>query len=126
MPSRVYWLDEPTIMVAEYSGDVTTDDLDTALTACLGYLDHEIIYFMVDMRTVDKMPTNLMKLASLSQLVNHENARWFAFVKPNILVKFAMQVMHRNYARTFEEWDAALVFLHDRIEDEQEAKDNAD
>jgi len=106
-------------MVAEYSGEVTTEDLDSALSECLEYLKDHTIYFMVDMTTVDKLPTNLMKMASLSQLVNHEKARWFAFVKPNILVKFAMQVMHRNFARIFEEKDEALAFLHDRIEDER-------
>lgn len=118
MPSRVYWLEEPTIMVAEYSGEVTTEDLDHALVACLEYLENYTIYFMVDMTTVEKMPTNVLKMATLSQLVNHERARWFAFVKPNILVKFAMQVMHRNFARTFEEKDEALAFLHERIDDE--------
>ncbi len=125
MPSQVYWLEEPTIMVAEYSGEVTSEDLDSALSECLEYLKEQTIYFLVDLESADRIPTNLFKLASLTEVVNHDNSRWFAFLKPNTLVKFAMQVILRNHARVFEDREAAITFLHERIEEEKRMNKNA-
>lgn len=123
MPSRVYWLEEPIIMVAEYSGAVTTEDLDEALKMCLAYLEDHTIYFLVDLESADSIPTNLLKLASLNQIIDHERSRWFAFLQPNTLVKFAMQVMMRNHARVFDNRDAAVAFLRERIDDEKGISD---
>lgn len=115
MPSKAYWVDEPNIMSADYYGAVTSDDLDSALTACLAEVENKVIYFVVDMSGSESLPTNLLKLASLSKLTSHPNARWFAFVKPPVLVRFAMQVFHRHNSKIFATRDEALGFLREQV-----------
>jgi hypothetical protein len=123
MPTKTYWIDEPTIMSADYEGKVTSDDLDSVMTNCLGACESRKVHFVVDMSSNPSMPANILKLASLSTLVNHPNAGWFAFVQPNMIVKFAMQVKHRGSFKIFDTRDEAVAFLRERVQDDETAKE---
>ena len=119
MPTKTYWIDEPTIMSAEFEGKVTSDDLDSVMMNCLRACENQKVHFVVDMSSNPSMPANILKLASLSTLANHSNAGWFAFVQPNMIVKFAMQVKHRGSFKIFDTRNEAIAFLHVRIQDEE-------
>lgn len=113
MPTKTYWIDEPIIMSADYEGKVTSDDLDSVMKTCLLAVENKKVHFVVDMSSNPSMPSNILKLASLSTLVTHPNAGWFAFVQPNMIVKFAMQVKHRGAFKIFDTRNEAIEFLRE-------------
>ena len=117
MPSKAYWVDEPNIMSADYYGAVSTEDLDNALMACLVEVEKKAVHLVVDMSGSESFPTNVLKLASLNKLTSHANARWFAFVKPPTLVRFAMQIFHRHNSKIFATREEALAFLREQVQE---------
>ena len=119
MPSKVYWAEEPAIAAADYEGVVTTEDLEHVMAECLKMVEVNPVYFVVDMLKATSLPKNILKLASLSKLVNHPNSRWFAFIGPPVIVRFAMQVIHRKSAKIFETREDGLIFLRERVQAER-------
>ncbi len=121
MPSQVYWIEEPAIMVVDYSGQVTVEDVRTVVRQCLGALHHNPVYFLVDFSAAVSVALEIVELSSLSQWIYHPNSRWFAYVKPNRLFASLMQVRHHDSFKAFEDRDEALAFLHHAVETSNEA-----
>ena len=102
MPSKVYWLDEPDIMVAEYSGDVTSEDIDAAMAQCMAVLENHSCDFIVDTLQMASLPKDILRIGSLVNLVKHPNRGWLIMVsQQNVMLKFAVQVMRQFRSSRF-------------------------
>ncbi|MBZ0298540.1 MAG: hypothetical protein K8J31_02315 [Anaerolineae bacterium] len=116
MPSNVYWLDEPHIMVAEYSGSVSHEDIQSAMDQCLSVLSQHSCHFLVDTTQVTTLPKDLLRLGPVLTLINHSNRGWLIFLAhQNIMIKFAVQVMVRNKFRFMTSREEAVTFLTDIV-----------
>lgn len=118
MPQKVYWIQEPHIMSADYCEVVSAEDLDQALSRCLAEVEKNKVYFLVDMSEATSWPTNILKFASLNGLISHPNTQWFVFVGPSTFIKFIIQMSRRNRVKVFETRKEALAFLEERVSTE--------
>jgi hypothetical protein len=123
MTAKVYWLDEPDIMVAEYAGDLTNDDIDQAMDVCLKTLDQQNCHFLVDTLQLKTLPKDIFKIGSLVKLINHPRRGWLIFVaQQNVMVKFAVQVLVRSNFKMMTDRDQAVAFLREAV---RSAKSNS-
>lgn len=116
MPTKVYWIDEPYIMGAEYIGNISEQDIEDVMAECQKYVDNQPIYFLVDNLQMTSLPPNVFKIASLMKLVNHPNTRWFVMVTGSYtFLKFAIQVIVRNRIKVVNNREEGLKFLRDMV-----------
>ncbi|MFP4323239.1 MAG: hypothetical protein ACLFTK_12365 [Anaerolineales bacterium] len=119
MAYDVYWIQEPHLISADYSGPVSVDDLDAVIAFCLPAADNNPVYFLIDMHASTSWPANILKLASLNRLLDHPNTRWFALVGHNPFLKFVIQLSRRSTKVKFFEVRAdAVEFLQERVTEE--------
>jgi hypothetical protein len=116
MPTKVYWIDEPWIMSADYIGGISVQDIDDVMEKCLAYLEKQEIYFLVDTTQMTSLPPNVFKVKSLAKLINHSNTRWLVMTAgDNPLLKFVIQVMIRNRIKVVNNREEGLQFLRDLV-----------
>lgn len=119
MPTRVYWLQEPTILVAEYSGEVTGDEIDSAMSECLKVVKEQSCHFLVDILQITTLPKDILRMGSLLNFLNHPNRGWLLFAgHQNVMVKFAAQVMVRNKFRFVNSREEGENFLRELVRQE--------
>lgn len=116
MPTKVYWVDEPWIISADYIGAISVQDIDEVMGECLAYLEKQEVYFLVDTTQMTSLPPNVFKISSLAKLINHSNTRWLAMTAgDNPLLKFVIQVMIRNRIKVVNNREEGLQFLRDLV-----------
>lgn len=111
MPAQTYWIEEPTILAVDFSGQITQADMRQAIYWCLESLRENAVYFLVDMTRSDGLDIAVLELSSLSEWIYHPNGRWFVYVNPNRLFKNLIKMRHRGNARIFEDRQQAIYFL---------------
>jgi hypothetical protein len=116
---RVYWLDESHILMHEYTGMTTDEQIKETIVEDLKYLENGPASFLVDMTNLHKMPNNIMRLVQSQQILNHPNLRWMALVKPNMFIKMAVQVVRLRNFEVFDDREAAIAFLREKVAQEQ-------
>ncbi len=122
MPTQVYWLDEPHILVAEYSGAITGEEIDSAMAECLKVVAEHSCHFLVDILQITALPKEILRLGSLMSFINHPNRGWLVFAgQQNVMVKFAAQVMVRNKFRFVNSRAEAVTFLKDLAPQDKQA-----
>jgi hypothetical protein len=127
MPAKVYWIDEPTILVAEYIGEVTGEDIDSAIAQCEAVLKEHSCHYLVDVLNMKSLPKDIMRMKSLINFINNPLRGWLAFAgHQNMLVKFAAQVMVRNKFRFVNSREEGETFLRDIGKQEVQADEPAE
>ena len=118
MPATVYWVDEPHIMRADYTGNVVAADIEAVMGRCLEVVEKHHCFFLVDMSGITGIPTQVMKISPLVKFVNHPNTGWFVFVGPNgPLLKFAIQVLLiRKKFKIMSTAEEGIAFLRERVQ----------
>src|SRR5258705_9495475 len=102
MTAKTYWIEEPVIMAAEYEGNVSNEDIDQIMEACMKVVETQPCYFLVDTLKMSSIQPNFLKLNSLLKFVSHPNLRWLAMVIGyNPMIRFAIQVLVRKNASVF-------------------------
>jgi hypothetical protein len=125
MPVKIYWLQEPTILANDYTGDVNMDDSEEVIKFSLDAVARNPVYILVDMREAASIHNNVLKMGSVVELINHPNTRWLAVVRPNVLAKFVLQVLVRHKAKVFDTREEAEIFLRERASAEQNLPQSA-
>jgi tricorn protease-like protein len=116
MPSRVYWIDHPWILSVDFSGQVTPADVKSAAQECLAAVQHQPVYFIIDMAEAQSVAPAVLELPTFSEWIYHPNARWFAYVHPPGLFKSLIQVRQRDTGKLFNDRQSALDFLHRAVQ----------
>ncbi len=111
MPLRISWIEEPTTLAMDFSGEVSVDDMQHAIHTAFETLRQNPMYFLIDMTASTGMDMQVVELSSLSEWIYHPNARWFIYVNPNRLFKNLMKLRHRGNTKNFEDRQQALQFL---------------
>lgn len=124
MPARVFWLEEPTILVAEYSGEITGEEIDSAMAECLKVVKEHSCHFLVDILQIKTLPKDILRMGSLLSFLNHPNRGWLLFAgHQNVMVKFAAQVMVRNKFRFVTSREEGEKFLRELVRQQDQAED---
>ncbi len=110
------WVNEPYIMGTVFTGMVSISEVDTAMLEYLGALQQEAdLYFLLDFARAASIPTSLLRLSSISQVVNHGNTRWFAVVNPVGFDQFTTRLLVRDKVKVFDSREKGLGFLRGMV-----------
>lgn len=110
------WLHEPYIMATTFTGMVAVTEVDTVMLEYLGALQEtEDLYFLLDFARSASVPTTLLRLSSISQVVNHGNTRWFAVVNPVGFDQLTTRLLVRDKVKVFDTREKGLGFLRGMV-----------
>jgi len=115
MPFQSDWINEPYILMTAYSGYVTGGDMDTSMLQYLGVAQAQPIYILLDFTRADRVPSKVLELSSISQVINHGNTRWFIIVSPKDQASYATRLLSGAKIKTFHDRVSAVAFLRGMI-----------
>jgi hypothetical protein len=115
MPFQTSWLNEPYIILSEYTGHVTGGDFDMNMIEFMGIIQETPLYILVDFSQADYVPARLFELSSPSLVINHANTRWFAAVHPSDTHSRTTRMLARDKVKLFNDRVAAVAFLRGMV-----------
>jgi hypothetical protein len=83
MPFMTNWVHKPYIVKSVFTGIVSIIEVDAVMRDYLSKLnaDH-MLYFMIDFERAASIPTTLLQIDSIIEVINHVNTQWFVIVNP--------------------------------------------
>mgnify|MGYP000250566100 CR=1 FL=1 len=114
MTFRTQWLDELHILHTVFENNPSMGDLNLVMLEYLGAAQEQEIYFLLDFTGVD-VPTNILKLPALLQVINHGNTQWLCLVKPEAKSSYMTRLLSRDKVKTFRKTENAIGFLRGMI-----------
>lgn len=111
MTFQTTWINEPYIIVTEYSGRVTGGELDMNMLEYLGIVQDQPVYILLDFSQADTIPGKLFELSSAGLVINHANTCWFAIVNPSGQPSRATRMLARDSIKIFNDRRSAESFL---------------
>ncbi len=111
MPATIEWLEEPHIILIEFSGQVDAAEMRHIIAVAVQALAAGPVYFLKDFTATTSFDPKILELSSLSEWLYHPNARWFAYVGVTGLSKQLISLRHQNDTRFFKTRAEAEQFL---------------
>lgn len=120
MPLQVSWIESPLILGIDLVADINADEIDALGREGVASVRRQYVYFLIDFSEVGSLPKNLvntaLRSAALMELVNHENARYFVFVKPPASARQMIDMVFRTVShRIMDDRDDAIAYLRDTV-----------
>ncbi len=115
MPAKTYWIEEPHIMCAHYSGKVSVEDVDLVVAGCLPELEARPMVFLLQARDAMFFDINVLRHGGLLKLVRHRNTICFAIVGLNRMVQAGLQLLHVRSVKPFDDTDDAVAYLREQV-----------
>lgn len=109
------WINEPYILLTEYTGHVTGNDVNLSMLQYLGAAQEQPIYILLDFSKSDYVPHQVLELSSVSQVINHANTRWFVVINPKDKDSYATRLLAGTRIKTFADKPSALAFLRGMV-----------
>jgi len=120
MPYQVTWYTEPQIILYDYNGVLTLDEVNQSNIEALELMNQasEPVDFLVDLRYVERITFNISEMLavqSLHAMITHPLNHWTAYYdKRSSLAQLLMHVLHESVqgrSRFFDSQAEALEFL---------------
>ena len=94
MSHTISWYLDKRIVLVQYSGTLTSDELQIAVPETVRTMDQGIppLYMVVDVSAVGKFPMNLGELKRLTE-AKHTSLSWVAMVGMNALTRFVISAL---------------------------------
>ena len=116
MAFQTDWVNEPYIMETTYSGRVSGHDLQMSMLEHLGAVQQQELYILLDFSEAERVPSSLLELPALSQVVGHGNTRWLAIVNPEgDTDSYTTHLMVSDKTKIFLNRKSALAFLRGMV-----------
>ena len=117
MPAEIQWLEEPSIILIQYSGHVGVTDMRHIIAGAVQALSGGPVYFLKDFTGITSFDPKILELSSLSEWLYHPNARWFAYVGVTGLSKQLISLRHQSDTRFFQTRAEAETFLREAAQE---------
>ncbi len=106
------WINEPYIIATNYTGHVLGSEFDMNMLEYLGIVQAQPAYILLDMSKVESLPTQLLQLSSLGQVIAHPNSSWLSIVIPGQVENIrTTRMLARDKVKLFPDRNTALAFL---------------
>ena len=116
MPFMTQWVNPPHIVKSVFTGIVSISEVDTLMRDYLSKLDDNLaLYFMVDFERAISIPTTLLQIDSIIEVINHENTRWFVVVNPIGFDSTTTHLLTQDKVKIMSAKDKALGFLRGMV-----------
>lgn len=116
MAFQTQWIHDPYIIETVYSGQVSGSEFDMNMLEYLGIVQSQPAYILLDLSEVASLPSQLLQLSSLGQVINHANTAWLAVVMPG-QSEYARttRMLARDKVKLFPDRTSALAFLRGMV-----------
>ncbi len=111
MAFRTLWINEPHLIGTVYSGNVSLTDLEMSMLEYLGVLQSHKVYILLDFSQAVHVPTSILRLSSMSLVMNHANTQWLGIVSTNQMVSNTTRLLVRQKIKMFSDRNSAIGFL---------------
>jgi hypothetical protein len=116
MAYRIEWIDQDKrILLQEYTGNVTIEEVSEVVSKVLTELEQGPIYFVVQTKGA-RLPVNLIAVRKLPELVRHPNAKHLAVIQDTTFMQYILQLMgqgkasgHKTYEDAVEKVEALIA-----------------
>ncbi|GAB5492773.1 MAG: hypothetical protein Phog2KO_29880 [Phototrophicaceae bacterium] len=114
MTFRTQWLDEIPVLHTVFEDSTSMSELNLVMLEYLGAAQEQEVHFLLDFTGIN-VPTNILKLPALLQVINHGNTKWLCLVKPETRASYMTRLLSRDKVKTFRKTDNAISFLQGMI-----------
>lgn len=116
MPSQVSWYEPDQIILGEYSGHVTVDELQHSMHQIIDYLKNSAgqIHLIIDWQKVANTPNIMAVMSDASTVIQHERMGFVGVVGVNQVLAYWMQVFSKVAglkSTRFDSVEDAAAFL---------------
>lgn len=116
MPYTSTWVNAPYIYRTVFTGLVSIDEVDAIMQDYLSTLaDNQQVYFMLDFGRAASVPTTLLQIDSIIEVIHHDNTQWFAVVNPTGFDNNTTRLLAQEKVKLFDSKDKALGFLRGMV-----------
>lgn len=116
MPYMSRWINEPYILCTTFTGNINVDEVDTLMQEYLERLDERSsIYIMVNFARAASIPTTLLQMDSIIDVLNHDNVKWFILINPTGFDSNTTRLLAQDKVKILDTKDNALGFLRGMV-----------
>lgn len=116
MPYMTRWIHKPHILSTTFLGIVEVEDIDEVIHDYLAKLNEGIkLYAMVNFSRAVTIPTNLLQMEPIIEVLTHPNTQWFVLVNPVGFDSNTTRLLVQDKAKVFNSTDKALGFLRGMV-----------
>lgn len=116
MPYMTNWIHKPYIVNSVFIGIVSIIEVDTVMRDYLSKLDDGLLlYFMVSFERAASIPTALLQLGSIIEVINHANTQWFVVINPTGFDSNTTHLLTQDKVKIWTTKDKALSFLRGMV-----------
>lgn len=116
MPNMTRWKHEPYILDTTFTGILSVDEIDEIMNDYLGRLNEGAsLYLMVNFARAVSIPTTLLQMDSVVEVLNHANLQWLVMVNPVGFDSNTTRLLAQDKVKVFESKEKALGFLRGMV-----------
>lgn len=116
MPYMSTWIHESYIYRTILTGLISIDEVDTIMHEYLDILGaNKNVYFILDFGRAATVPTTLLQIDSIIEVIHHTNTQWFAVVNPTGFDNNTTRLLAQEKVKIFDNKDKALGFLRGMV-----------
>lgn len=110
MVSNIQWIDNSSILSCSFEEQPSVRELNNVMLEFLKSSQEGTVYFLLDFTNV-QVPSGLLSLPLLLQVINHANTRWLGIVKEESPASYMTQLLSRDKVKTFRDRHSTVAFL---------------
>lgn len=110
MGANIEWIENTNILSCNFDDQPTIRDLNAVMLEFLKSAQAGTVYFLLDFTDV-QVPSGLLSLPLLLQVINHANTRWLGIVKEESPASYMTQLLSRDKVKTFRDRRSTIAFL---------------
>jgi len=110
------WIHEPYILDTTFTGLLSVDEVDEVMNDYLSKLDNDSqLYIMVNFSRAVTIPTTLLQMESVIEVLNHDNMQWIVLVNPTGFDSNTTRLLAQDKVKVLDNKDNALGFLRGMV-----------
>jgi len=112
MPFSTHWVHSPYIARSIFTGFVSIPEVDAVMRDYLTKLnDGHALYFILDFERAVSIPTTLLQIDSIIEVINHAKTQWFVVVNPAGFDSTTTNLLTQDKVKIMGSKNKALGFL---------------
>ena len=116
MPFMTNWIHQPYIVKTVFTGIVTISEVDAIMNDYIDKLNEgHKLYFMVDFERTVTIPTTLLQMDSIIEVINHTNTQWLVVVNPSGFDSTTTHLLTQDKVKVLQTQSKALGFLRGMV-----------
>lgn len=116
MPYMTRWIHEPYILDTTFTGILSVSEIDEVMNDYLARLtEQSSLYILVNFARAVTIPTTLLQMDSVVEVLNHENLQWLVMVNPVGFDSNTTRLLAQDKVKVFDNKEKALGFLRGMV-----------